>query len=61
MVLGNPKLVNDFQACQQYLSTTDENRATFKRSKKRNISGVKNSDKGSMFDKGEGKLPKGFK
>ncbi|KAI2502895.1 hypothetical protein MHU86_11564 [Fragilaria crotonensis] len=28
VVLGDPKLLNNFQACQQYLSTTVENRAT---------------------------------
>ncbi|KAI2509779.1 hypothetical protein MHU86_4632 [Fragilaria crotonensis] len=41
VVLGDPKLLNNFQACQQYLSTTVENRATLERSKERNISGVK--------------------
>ena len=45
------------KACQQqYLSTTIENRATLETSKERNISGVKNSDKGSKSDKGGGKL-----
>jgi hypothetical protein len=60
VVLGDPKMLNDFQMCQQYLSTTVENRATLEKSKERNISGVKSgadrSDK-----KGKGKLPKGFK
>ena len=28
VVLGDPKMMNDFQMCQQYLSTTVENRAT---------------------------------
>ena len=61
VVLGDPKLLNNFQACQQYLSTTVENRATLERSKERNISGVKSSDKSNKTRKGGGKLPKGFK
>ena len=60
VVLGDPKMRNNFQMCQQYLSTTVENRATLEKNKERNISGVKSgadrSDK-----KGRGKLPKGFK
>ena len=58
VVLGDPKLLDDFQACQQYLSTTVENRATLEKSKERNISGVK-SEGDSKKEKG--KLPKGFK
>ncbi|KAI2489134.1 hypothetical protein MHU86_25463 [Fragilaria crotonensis] len=49
-----------FQACQQYLSTTVENRATLERSKERNISGVKSGEKTDKTAKA-GKLPKGFK
>lgn len=60
VVLGDPKMLNNFQMCQQYLSTTVENRATLEKSKERNISGVKSSDKKEKADKG-GKLPKGFK
>ncbi|KAI2499338.1 hypothetical protein MHU86_15182 [Fragilaria crotonensis] len=48
-----------FQACQQYLSTTVENRATLERSE-RNISGVKSGEKTDKTAKA-GKLPKGFK
>jgi hypothetical protein len=33
VVLGDTKLLNDFQACHQYLSTTVENRATLEKSK----------------------------
>ena len=51
VVLGDPRMLNNFQTCQQYLSTTFENRATLEKSKERNISGVKSRDK----------LPKGFK
>lgn len=40
VVLGDTKLLNDFQAYQQYLSTTVEIRATLEKSKKRNIAGV---------------------
>ena len=63
VVLGDPKLLNDFQACQQYLSTTVENRATLEKSKERNISGVaKGGDEGSGGGKKEKKkLPKNFK
>ena len=61
VVLGDPKMLNDFQMCQQYLSTTVENRATLEKSKERNISGVKSGgDKADKKVKG-GKLPKGFK
>ena len=61
VVLGDPKMLNDFQMCQQYLSTTVENRATLEKSKERNVSGVKTSD-GKTDKKGKGdKLPKGFK
>ncbi len=60
VVLGDPKLLNNFQACQQYLSTTVENRATLERSKERNISGVKSGEKTDKTAKA-GKLPKGFK
>jgi hypothetical protein len=56
----DPKMLNDFQACQQYLSTTVENKATLERSKERNISGVKSGEKGDKAEKGA-KLPKGFK
>ena len=60
VVLGDPKMLNDFQMCQQYLSTTVEDRATLEKSKDRNISGVKSgADKSDK--KGKGKLPKGFK
>ncbi len=45
VVLGDPRMLNDFQMCQQYLSTTVENRATLEKSKERNISGIKSSDK----------------
>ncbi len=58
VVLGDLKMLNDFQKCQQYLSTTVENRATLEKSKERNISGVKSS--GDKSEK-KGKLPKGFK
>jgi hypothetical protein len=62
VVLGDPKLLNDFQACQQYLSTTVENRATLEKSKERNISGVAKGDEGSGGGKKEKKkLPKNFK
>jgi hypothetical protein len=62
VVLGDPKLLNDFQACQQYLSTTVENRATLEKSKERNISGVTKGDEGSGGGKKEKKkLPKNFK
>lgn len=62
VVLGDPKMLNDFQACQQYLSTTVENRATLEKSKERNISGLKSSTDKSDKKKGDkGKLPKGFK
>ena len=60
VVLGDPKMMNDFQMCQQYLSTTVENRATLEKSKERNISGVKNVADRSEKEKG-GKLPKNFK
>ncbi|KAI2494623.1 hypothetical protein MHU86_19901 [Fragilaria crotonensis] len=60
VVLGDPKMLNNFQMCQQYLSTTVENRATLEKSKERNISGLKSSDKTDKKTKG-GKLPKGFK
>ncbi|KAI2503574.1 hypothetical protein MHU86_10861 [Fragilaria crotonensis] len=60
VVLGDPKLLNNFQACQQYLSTTVENRATLERSKERNISDVKSGEKTDKTAKA-GKLPKGFK
>ena len=60
VVLGDPKMLNDFQMCQQYLSTTVENRATLDKSKERNISGVKSNEKSEKGEKG-GKLPKGFK
>ena len=45
VVLGDPKMLNDFQMCQQYLSTTVVNRATHEKSKERNISGVKSGEK----------------
>jgi hypothetical protein len=61
VVLGDVKLLNDFQLCQQYLSTTVENRATLEKSKERNISGLKSSgDKPDQKGKG-GKLQKKFK
>jgi hypothetical protein len=60
VVLGNPRMLNDFHTCQQYLSTTVENRATLEKSKERNISGVRSSDKSEKKAKGD-KLPKGFK
>jgi hypothetical protein len=60
VVLGDPKMLNDFQACQQYLSTTVENRATLERSKERNILGVRSGEKTDKTAKA-GKLPKGFK
>jgi predicted RNA-binding protein YlxR (DUF448 family) len=62
VVLGDTKLLNDFQGCQQYLSTTVENRATLEKSKERNISGMKSEDGGSgSGKKDKRKLPKGFK
>jgi predicted RNA-binding protein YlxR (DUF448 family) len=62
VVLGDTKLLNDFQGCQQYLSTTVENRATLEKSKERNISGMKSEDGGSgSGKKDKKKLPKGFK
>jgi hypothetical protein len=62
VVLGDVKLLNDFQLCQQYLSTTVENRATLEKSKERNISGLKSSgDKSDQKGKGGAKLPKNFK
>ncbi|KAI2496607.1 hypothetical protein MHU86_17935 [Fragilaria crotonensis] len=61
VVLGDVKLLNDFQLCQQYLSTTVENRATLEKSKERNISGLKSGgEKSDQKGKG-GKLPKNFK
>ena len=61
VVLGDLKLLNNFQLCQQYLSTTVENRATLEKSKERNISGLKSGgDKSDQKGKG-GKLPKNFK
>ena len=61
VVLGDVKLLNDFQRCQQYLSTTVENRATLEKSKERNISGLRSgADKPDQQGKG-GKLPKNFK
>ena len=60
VVLGDPKMLNDFQACQQYLLTTVENRTTLERSKERNISCVKSGEKTDKTAKA-GKLPKGFK
>lgn len=61
IVLGDMKLLNDFQLCQQYLSTTVENRATLERSKERNISGMKSGgDKPDQKGKGA-KLPMNFK
>jgi hypothetical protein len=61
VVLGNVRLLNDFQLCQQYLSTTVENRATLEKSKERNISGLKSGgDKSDQKGKGV-KLPKNFK
>ena len=62
VVLGDPRMLNDFQMCQQYLSTTVENRATLEKSKDRNISGVKSTgDKSSGAKKDKGKLPKNFR
>ena len=61
VVLGDTKLLNDFQACQQYLSTTVENRATLEKSKERNISGVKSDDGGGAKKDKTKKLPKNFK
>jgi hypothetical protein len=58
VVLGDPKLMDDFQACQQYLSTTVENRTTLEKSKERNISGVKSE---GDIKKEKARLPKGFK
>ena len=61
VVLGDLKMLNDFQKCQQYLSTTVENRATLEKSKERNISGMKSGgDKSDKKAKGGGNLPKGF-
>jgi hypothetical protein len=61
VVLGDVKLLNDFQLCQQYLSTTVENRATLEKSKERNISGlISGSDKSDSKSKGA-KRPKNFK
>jgi predicted RNA-binding protein YlxR (DUF448 family) len=60
VVLGDPKLLEDFQGCQQYLSTMVENRATLEKSKERNISGVRSEGGGEKKSRG-GKLPKGFK
>jgi hypothetical protein len=61
VVLGDVKLLNDFQLCQQYLSTAVENRATLEKSKERNISGLKSGGEKSD-QKGKGaKLPKNFK
>jgi hypothetical protein len=37
VVLGDLKMLNDFQKCQQYLSMTVENRATLEKSKEMNI------------------------
>ncbi|KAI2502128.1 hypothetical protein MHU86_12358 [Fragilaria crotonensis] len=53
-------MLKDFQTCQQYISTTVKNRATLEKSKERNISGVKSSNKSDKKTKGD-KLPKGFK
>ena len=62
VVLGDTKMLNDFQMCQQYLSTTVENRATLEKSKDRNISGVRSTgDKPGGGKKDTGKLPKNFK
>jgi hypothetical protein len=63
VVLGNPALLTDFQACQQYLATTVENRATLDKSKERNISGLSTAKGGKDKDKKKsgGKLPKNFK
>ena len=62
VILGDTRMLNNFQMCQQYLSTTVENRATLEKSKDRNISGVKStSDKSGGGKKGTGKLPKNFK
>ena len=58
VVLGDPKLLEDFQACQQYLTTMVENRATLDKSKERNISSIKSEGDGKKEKK---KLPKGFK
>ncbi len=62
VVLGDVKLLlNDFQLCQQCLSTTVENRTTLEKNKERNISGLKSgSDKSDTKSKGA-KLPKNFK
>jgi hypothetical protein len=61
VVLGNVKLLNAFQLCQQYLSTPIGNRATLEKSKERDISGLKSgADKPNQKGKG-GKLPKNFK
>ena len=55
-------MLNDFQMCQQYLSTTAENCATLEKSKDRNISGIKSTgDKSGGARKDKGKLPKNFK
>jgi hypothetical protein len=59
-VLVDPKMLNDFQRCQQYLSTTVENKATLEKSKERNISGVKSGEKSEKAER-RGKLPKRFK
>ena len=59
VVLGDPNMLNDFQRCQQYLSTTVENRATLEKSKERDILGVKRVEKSEKAEK-QGKLPKGF-
>ena len=60
VALGDPKMLNDYQTSQQYLSTTVENRATLERSKERNIFGIKSGEKVDKAEKGA-ELPKGFK
>jgi hypothetical protein len=61
VVLGDVKLLNDFQLCQQYLSTTVENRATLKKSKERNICGLKSGSDKSDLKLKSAKLPKNLK
>jgi len=65
VVLGDTNYMNDFQACQQYLSTTVENRGTLDKSKdqRRGVAAVHTQDGGGKRSggAGSGKLPKGFK
>jgi hypothetical protein len=59
VVLGNPRMLHDVQMCQQYLSTTMENRETLRRARIRTSQATNLAEqKRSGTKKDKGKLPK---